>query len=118
MTIEDYLPLAESFYPEAVARYSAKLINDYRSDADADELNVVRDRVRASFEENFGSHPISGIAAWGQKVCQELSGLSKPSKVGIAREYVALLDERRCEEWEGAALDRADELMRLRNYLR
>lgn len=108
-SIEDYLPRPEDLYVHAVARYAHTLAQDF-SKSRASQEKMLAD-ARTSFSEHLskivsgdrsgpetsstaGQEPARGLAAWGQETCMKLSGVDKPpSKVGIAREYVALLEQ-------------------------
>ena len=92
--IEDHLIGVDTLYVNAVARYIWKLINlrDGSGLTEKSVLNLVKkDFLASGFEEG---KPTEGVAGWADKVCIELAKLSSPpSKVGIAREYVLMLDQ-------------------------
>jgi len=91
--IEDHLPSVGVKYVNAVANYITKLMID-RDGVDI-ESDIVRIKCQASFVEQFGeTESTEGVATWASEIAMEIGKLKNPpSKIGIAREYVALLDD-------------------------
>jgi predicted ATP-dependent endonuclease of OLD family len=85
-TLEDHLPAAHSLYFDAVANYLQQI-------AGLDETGLKA--LRSSFDQHFGEdEPMSGLVEWTRGAAATIAGLDrKPSSVGIARAYVALLEE-------------------------
>ncbi|MCB9492443.1 MAG: AAA family ATPase, partial [Dehalococcoidia bacterium] len=82
--LEAVLPLQASFL-EAVARYIAK-VGDH-------DVSQTLEQVREAYEKR-PEDDLRDIAKWSRHVGVNLGLVEKPvSPVGIAREYVALLDE-------------------------
>lgn len=92
--IEDHLPLLAELFVEAVSKYCFGLGTDNETLS-----GVGFDEVHSKFKEDFAKKfpkpaTTQGVAIWASKVGQDLYPDSlppSPSKVGIAREYVALL---------------------------
>ena len=83
--IEDYLPQGDALYVHAVANYAAKLCKDRGI-----EDHNISENAETSFKE-AGNISRAKWAADFVKATAKLK--SSPSKVGIAREYVLLLQE-------------------------
>ncbi len=88
LTTEDYLPSAGQHYVDAAADYAAGL-------AETLQTGVTRAVVKEKFEaaavagELSAGKLTSGIAEWALKIGKQAAKLkSKPSKVGIARQYI------------------------------
>lgn len=113
-TIEDCLPLTETLYVEAVGRYAAKMQTG-KKDAHVSVDKMIAS-ARASYVEWAKENKV-GIGAWGSTTCTELAKLTgPPSKLGIAREYVTLLDEQDNQAL-GMKHPRAEKLVALINEL-
>lgn len=106
-TTEDYLPLVAELYTRAVADYVMKLMET------AGQKGPEPDAFRAEFLNTFkGAFPegnvTKGVLKWALKTAKALGKLKdSPSKIGIAREYVRLLDETPAERFNPEALQRA-----------
>jgi predicted ATP-dependent endonuclease of OLD family len=85
-TLEDHLPAAPRLYLEAVATYLEQM-------ADLDDKGL--DTLRVSFDERFGGQDsVQGLVEWTRGEAAAIAGLEgKPSSVGIARAYAAILQE-------------------------
>ena len=104
--IEDYLPLVGELYVRAVADYVAK-VKESQGAAVAN-LEEFRQEFRKSFREAFEEGKVTkGVADWAASAGQKLGGLeSAPSKLGIAREYILLLEEAGPEKFTAQSLQR------------
>jgi hypothetical protein len=111
-SIEDYLPLAGELYVKAVAEYVAKVKETLGSPVS--DLEEFRQRFRDSYREKFEEGRVtSGIATWAAAAGKGLGELdTEPSKIGIAREYVILLEETPAEKFSGQSLRRPMELVK------
>ncbi len=85
-TLEDHLPAARRLYFEAVATYFQQM-------ADLDDVGL--ESLRDSFDQRFGEHEaVHGLVEWTRGDAAAIAGLDgKPSSVGIARAYSALLED-------------------------
>jgi hypothetical protein len=88
-SIEDYVPGGPELYLEAVARYSAKVAEQ--------DANKVRSLIVQELGQE-GQTPNSAAFGFASRVivaAQKTTKLAeKPSKLGIAREYQLLLEEK------------------------
>lgn len=86
--IEDHLPFVEELYLPAVASYTARIAeSEKKKPKTADELLAV---LRKEFAKRQGDEP--GLASWALSLVASEAHLDeKPSKVGVAREYVDAL---------------------------
>lgn len=112
-TIEDYLPLVGELYVRAVADYVAKVKESQGSPVEShDEF---RASFRKSFREAFEEGKVTkGVAEWASSAGQKLGNLEQPpSKIGIAREYVALLDQTPEDKFTAQSLQRPIKLLEL-----
>lgn len=110
-TIEDYLPLVGELYVRAVADYVTKVKESQGIPvANPDEF---RQEFRKSFREAFEEGKVTkGVAAWAASAGQKLGGLENaPSKLGIAREYILLLEETPSEKFTPQSLQRPLKLL-------
>jgi len=110
-TIEDFLPLAGELYVRAVADYVMKVKESQGTPiANADNF---RQEFRTSFREAFEEGKVTkGVAAWAASAGQKLGGLEgAPSKLGIAREYISLLEESEPEKFTPQSLQRPLKLL-------
>jgi hypothetical protein len=90
LTIEDYLPGGDELYASAVGSYVAKLLATKKNNVNA---NLPED-ARKSLKEWRASNKNNSVAIWCEEFGKEIARLkSAPSKVGVAREYIALLEE-------------------------
>ncbi len=92
-SIEDHLPMIAEVY---VLQWRTILASYLKmTGKNKPDLAELSSKLQRAFDEAFGKGKVTkGIAEWTNgvsKVHSELSG--KPSKVGIAREYAALLME-------------------------
>ena len=85
-TLEDHLPAARRLYFEAVATYFQHMVN-------LDDVGL--ESLRDSFDQRFGEHEVvHGLVEWTRGDAAAIAGLDgKPSSVGIARSYAALLED-------------------------
>jgi predicted ATP-dependent endonuclease of OLD family len=85
-TLEDHLPAAPRLYFEAVATYLQQM-------AGLDEAGLKS--LKDSFDNKFsGEEAVHGLVEWTRGDAARIAGLDrKPSSVGIARAYAALLEE-------------------------
>lgn len=110
-TIEDYLPLVGELYVRAVADYVTKVKESQGMPvANPDDF---RQEFRKSFREAFEEGKVTkGVAAWADSAGQKLGGLENaPSKLGIAREYISLLEETPHEKFTPQSLQRPLKLL-------
>jgi predicted ATP-dependent endonuclease of OLD family len=112
-TIEDYLPLANDLYVEAVVRYSVKLAKDHGK-ASIDESET-RETVRQYFSERVIDKKTKGnLSTLATEIFQEITELTEPpSKMGIAREYVLLLEEVKPNSVKDSDLRQAQKLFEI-----
>lgn len=112
-TIEDFLPLSGELYVRAVADYVAKVKESIGAPVpNADDF---RQQFRTSFRETFEEGKVTkGVAAWAASAGKKLGQLEgEPSKLGIAREYVAVLEEVPSERFTAQSLQRPLHLVKL-----
>jgi len=104
--IEDYLPLVGELYPRAVAEYVMKLMET--AGQKIEKPDDFPAEVRKSFRERFEEGKVTkGVAAWAEDAGRKLGKLDQsPSKIGIAREYVRLLDASPAENFTPQSLQR------------
>jgi hypothetical protein len=109
-TIEDYLPYLHELYPEAVVRHCANARID--SGKLGIDLEQAIQEHRDLFAARFAVGKVtSDVARWGSEVGEKIIGDGKPSKVGIAREYIALLDQKDVGEPEPTGMKRPKRLL-------
>jgi predicted ATP-dependent endonuclease of OLD family len=110
-TVEDYLPYLHELYPEAVVRHSFNARVD--SGKPSEGLTETIQEYRHSFELQFPVGKLtSGVAKWGSDAGEKIIGDGKPpSKVGIAREYIALLDQKNPSESDPTGMKRPKRLL-------
>jgi hypothetical protein len=110
-TIEDYLPLVGELYVRAVADYVAKVMETYGKAPN--NLDDHRAEFRKSFREAFEEGKVTkGVANWAAEAGRRLGGLEQaPSKVGIAREYVRLLEDTAADKFTPQGLQRPLKLL-------
>ncbi|MEK6701390.1 MAG: AAA family ATPase [Planctomycetota bacterium] len=91
--VEDHLIAVRTLYVKAAALYAAKLKVALGGVA-PDDAAMLKGFTE-SFEKKFGSTgETAGVCDWVESAFKEIAQIkSPPSKVGIAREYVQLLDE-------------------------
>jgi predicted ATPase len=90
LSIEDYLPGGDAVYVAAVCRYIEKLIELKRAPAEPG--------LEASARENLQTWRLEpdnhSVAKWCEQFCKNHPVLRAPiSKVGVAREYVTILQD-------------------------
>jgi hypothetical protein len=110
-TIEDYLPLVGELYVRALADYVSKVRESHGAPVtNADDF---RHEFRKSFREAFEEGKVTkGVAAWAASAGQKLGGLEDaPSKLGIAREYISLLEDTEAERFTPQSLQRPLKLL-------
>lgn len=90
LEVEDYLPAAGQLYPQAVSNYVIRLAEMSGVGRTAEEIHAAVKAAASSVED--GSEGLTcGIGGWGGNAGKTAGSLtSKPSKVGIAREYIEL----------------------------
>ena len=89
LTTEDYLPAAGRLYPEAMARYVGGLVETMGEGRTRAQVSADVEAA-ATAAGSSGDVATSGIASWAVAKGKAAGGLkSNPSKVGIAREYIA-----------------------------
>lgn len=90
-SIEDHIPHIREVYVPAVAAYVGKLMV-MLGKAKPDETKL-EEKCLKSFDATFEKGKVTqGVAEWANAVSQEIGEIkSKPSKVGIAREYATRL---------------------------
>lgn len=110
--IEDYLPLVGDLYVKAVADYVIKVKESQGSPVQ--DIDAFRQQFRTSFRESFEEGKVTkGVAGWAATAGQKLGGLeTEPSKLGIAREYTALLEETPSDRFSLQSLQRAITLLK------
>jgi predicted ATPase len=86
-TVEDHIPNLREVYVPAVAAYTANLMT-LKGENKPDETGFLA-KVTEHFDKSFEKGKVTvGVAEWAAKAAMEVGTLtSKPSKVGIAREY-------------------------------
>ena len=90
-SIEDHIPLVSELYVRAVAEHVAKVLEDTNQDRVG--VEALAERLRKSFKDEYkDATTTTSITKWVNRMVKEIGGF-KPSKVGIAREYVQLLTE-------------------------
>jgi predicted ATP-dependent endonuclease of OLD family len=110
-TIEDYLPLVGELYVRALADYVSKVRESHGAPVtNADDF---RQEFRKSFREAFEEGKVTkGVAAWAASAGQKLGGLEDaPSKLGIARECISLLEDTEAERFTPQSLQRPLKLL-------
>jgi predicted ATP-dependent endonuclease of OLD family len=110
-TIEDYLPLVGELYVRAVADYVAKVKESQGTPVQ--NPDDFRQEFRKSFRETFEEGKVTkGVADWAASAGKKLGELeNSPSKLGIAREYISLLDETTTEKFSAQSLQRPAKLL-------
>ncbi len=106
------MPLVGELYVRAVADYVAKVM-DTHGKAPAN-LETHRTEFGKSFRERFGEDGkvTKGVAEWASEAGKRIGGLEQaPSKVGIAREYVRLLEETPADKFTPQSLQRPLKLL-------
>lgn len=93
-TIEDHIIGISTHYLRATAKYVAKI-------SGKDEIDLEK-QFKLKFKDKFDGvsvAKIEGVGNWVREASKELGELEEsPSPVGVAREYVALLEEATTEE--------------------
>jgi predicted ATP-dependent endonuclease of OLD family len=90
LTIEDYLPGGDDLYASAVAGYLAKLPAAHETEVNVDLAEKAGKALKAW---RAGGNKNVSVSVWVEEFAKASADLkSGPSKVGIAREYVALLE--------------------------
>lgn len=110
-TTEDYLPLVAELYPRAVAEYVLKLVET--AGQKIEKPDDFRADFRTSFRERFEEGKVTrNVAAWASDAGKKLGKLENaPSKIGIAREYVRLLEASPAEHFTPQSLQRPPKLL-------
>ena len=91
--IEDYLIDIPNLYVPAVSSYAAKIL-ELQGTPSKDPAIIAAGFLK-SYKDTFGdSASPSGVSKWADAAFSEIAGIGSPSKIGIAREYVQLLDQR------------------------
>lgn len=92
-SIEDHVPNLREVFVPAVAEYAAKLMV-LKGENKPDE-GEFRAKFLADFDNIYSKGKVTTkVADWAENATASIGGLkSKPSKVGIAREYAARLLE-------------------------
>lgn len=101
--IEDYLPMKDVLYLQAVINYAGKLAGDRNIPLQDDW----KDAVEKSYSDRKHNTTSQSLTDWASAEIKSLAKLkTSPSKVGIAREYVSLLFEQKldCSEKHDKAL--------------
>ena len=112
-TIEDHLPAAGGAYVNAVARYVACVVATLGKGRPTRDEIEERLRKAAESESYSGNKVTAGIADWAIEKAREIAGLqSKPSKLGIAREYVYSLTAATANSYKKAQWKRGLDLLR------
>lgn len=111
-TIEDYLPLLGELYVRAVADYVAKVKETHGTPVE--NLDDFRQEFRKSYREAFEEGKVTkGVATWAASAGQKLGGLDgPPSKLGIAREYIMMLEGTAPDKFTTQSLRRPLDLMK------
>ena len=107
-TIEDYLPASGKTYIDAVSGYVVRIIDTL--DAENPSIEEFKEQFQeAAREAGYSAEKMSvGIANWAIDKAEELAGLeSKPSKLGIAREYVECLKSTPKDTFKSSQLKRS-----------
>ena len=113
-TIEDYLPASGTTYIDAVAGYVTEMLDTVGNGRLSGNSKDIRKELRASAaSKGYSKDKVSaGIADWAITEAQNLAELkSKPSKLGIAREYVKLLSASTVANFSDSQLRRSLKLL-------
>ena len=113
-TVEDYLPAAGERYVNATARYVNGVI------ATLGAAGPTSEQVFAKFKEMVEESKLAadkqtvGVAEWALKAGKQVGKLkSKPSKIGIAREYLEEFASARADAFKAPQLKRGLALLKL-----
>jgi predicted ATP-dependent endonuclease of OLD family len=106
-TLEDHIPLVQTLYVRAVARYVGRLLGEDTTKPPTD-LAQLEKRFQQHFAKDHDSKQVTSDAAtWAKVSSKELAGIEDPSKVGVAREYIGMLEEIPDKELDSNSLKRA-----------
>ena len=113
-TVEDHLPASGRIYIDAVAGYVTEMLDTVGNEKSSSNEELYKKLRESATSEGFSEEKVSeGIADWAIKEVQRLTGLkSKPSKLGIAREYVNLLSASTKDTFSKSQLRRSLALLR------
>ncbi len=107
-TTEDYVISPRGIFAKAVASYLTKIVG-----TKAEEIYA---GVEKSFDKAFngGTQNIKGLAKWSRGIGKELGLIDKEiSPVGIAREYVLMLDGEEADKVKANELKRSVGLIKI-----
>jgi predicted ATP-dependent endonuclease of OLD family len=88
LTIEDYLPGGDDLFAAAVGAYTSKLTK--KDETSVNTSHQAREALKA-WRGNANKH--TSVSGWPEEFGEQFGLKSAPSKVGIAREYVALMED-------------------------
>ena len=89
LALEDYLPDSDELYMSAVVTYLLKIIPD----KDLGGRNLTEEADKSLKEWRANGNKKNSISLWPREFAKQLKLQSAPSKVGIAREYIALMED-------------------------
>lgn len=113
-TVEDHLPGVGKHYINAAAQYVSKIVEGgvATEGGEAEGGGAGRgEQVRTKFLEAAAKDGIdkkltTGIADWIAEKSKQIAGLTDPSKVGIAREYIDALSTVSADQFDATQLKR------------
>ena len=107
-TVEDHLPASGKTYIDAVSKYVSSILHTL-SAGESSIIEFQEQFRKDAIEKGFSGNEISsGVADWAIDKAQELAGLeSRPSKLGIAREYVGYLNNASLDSFRSPQLKRS-----------
>lgn len=109
-TVEDHLPSAGQTYIDAVGQYAGRVLESL---GQAKQSAVIQQELReAAHNEGYSAGGVTkGVAKWALDKIEELVGLRKLSKVGIAREYVNAFSGTTVDQFKDSQLQRGRNLL-------
>jgi hypothetical protein len=81
--VEDHLPMLEEVYLPALAAYTSKLTQPAADQGD----------LETKLRNSYAARGKTNIDKWSEAAVKEITGVTKISKIGLAREYAARLSE-------------------------
>ena len=105
-TIEDSLIAGSKLYVSAAAKYAAKIIS-LQNDTDP-----TKDYMK-EFSDSYDKYVARGTSRmwkWTVEAFESIAGLDKPSKIGIAREYILLLEDVTKDSLDGSEVSKFKKL--------
>ena len=111
-TVEDHLPAAGDTYIAAVGRYVTGLLHTLGQTEPTGET-VTEGLLQAAKTKSVVGNKVNTGITWSLETAKELAGLdTTPSKVGVAREYVASLSSASAATFTDGQLKRSLALLR------